>query len=156
MIPELQNQNCVPAKGDAMSKDQIHEFQSQVPNWEVVTIDGIPQLRRSFQFSDYMQGVSFAEKVGELAEMQDHHPRIIIDWRKVTVEWWTHSVKGLHNNDFVMAAKSDTVYAGWPGISPEEAHKVNTRRTRDVVQRASEDSFPASDPPAWQERRDEI
>jgi len=51
--------------------------------------------------------MTFTNQVGEIAEAQGHHPAILTEWGKVTVTWWTHKIKGLHRNDFIMAAKTD-------------------------------------------------
>jgi 4a-hydroxytetrahydrobiopterin dehydratase len=65
------------------------------------------QLERRFEFPDLAQALVFTDKVGELAEFEGHHPRLITEWGSVTVTWWTHKIKGLHRNDFVMATKTD-------------------------------------------------
>ena len=68
------------------------------------------QLTREFKFRDFAQALAFTDRVGALAEEEDHHPAILTEWGKVTVAWWTHKIRGLHRNDFVMAAKSDGLY----------------------------------------------
>ncbi len=70
----------------------------------------IPRLRRSFKFKDFAGALTFTQQVGEAAEQQNHHPVIRTEWGKVTVTWWTHKIKGLHQNDFIMAAKTDQLY----------------------------------------------
>ncbi len=79
----------------------------QIPDWEIVEIDGINRLSRTFEFDNFADALSFTNKVGELAEKEQHHPAILTEWGKVTVSWWTHKIGGLHINDFVMAAKTD-------------------------------------------------
>jgi 4a-hydroxytetrahydrobiopterin dehydratase len=72
---------------------------------------GIKRLERTFKFKDFAQALAFTNKVGELAESEGHHPAILTEWGKVTVAWWTHKIKGLHQNDFAMAAKTDRLRA---------------------------------------------
>lgn len=94
--------------GSPLASDtEIEEFMAQLPGWEIVEIDGIKRLRCSFEFANFKQALAFTNKVGELAEEQGHHPQIITEWGRVTVLWWSHKIKGLHVNDFVMAAKTD-------------------------------------------------
>ncbi|HVR28570.1 MAG TPA: 4a-hydroxytetrahydrobiopterin dehydratase, partial [Thermoanaerobaculia bacterium] len=59
--------------------------------------------------------LDFTNKVGEIAEEEGHHPALLTEWGKVTVGWWTHKIKGLHRNDFIMAAKTDEAYSRRPG-----------------------------------------
>ncbi|OGK13545.1 4a-hydroxytetrahydrobiopterin dehydratase [Candidatus Roizmanbacteria bacterium RIFCSPLOWO2_01_FULL_38_12] len=92
-----------------MNSSQIDKFSPQVPEWAVVDQENIAKLMRKFKFKNFAESISFADKVGELAEKNGHHPRLIVDWGKVTVLWWTHAVKGLHRNDFIMAAKTDAL-----------------------------------------------
>lgn len=80
-----------------------------VPQWQLVVRDGIPQLERVFKFKDYAQALEFTNRIAAIAEEQDHHPMMILEWGRVTVHWWTHVVKGLHKNDFIMAAKTDEI-----------------------------------------------
>ncbi len=110
---KLTDKICVPCRGDEppLDRAQIEEYRKQVPDWEVVEEKSIPRLRRSFKFKDFAQALTFTQKVGELAEEQGHHPVIVTEWGKVTVTWWTHKIKGLHENDFIMAAKTDQLYA---------------------------------------------
>lgn len=89
---------------------EIAEFQPQVPDWKVVEIDGIKRLDRVFTFKNFVDALAFTNKVGELAESAGHHPALLTEWGKVDVMWWTHAIKGLHQNDFIMAAKTDQVY----------------------------------------------
>ena len=86
-------------------------FQPQVPEWQVIERDGVKQLERVFQFFDFVQALAFTNRVGAIAEAEGHHPALLTEWGKVTVTWWTHKIKGLHRNDFIMAAKTDEVYA---------------------------------------------
>jgi len=86
----------------------------QVPAWEIVERDGIKRLERVFTFDTFVQALAFTNKVGELAEEEGHHPALLTEWGKVTVTWWTHKIKGLHQNDFIMAAKTDQAYASAP------------------------------------------
>ncbi len=96
-----------PAATDA----EIAELHRQVPEWQIVERDGVKHLERVFKFRNFVEALSFTNKVGELAETENHHPALLTEWGRVTVTWWSHAVKGLHRNDFIMAAKTDQVYA---------------------------------------------
>ena len=74
--------------------------------------DGIPTLERVFGFGDFAAAMEFTNRVGEIAEEQGHHPALLTEWGRVTVRWWTHKIRNLHVNDFVMAAKTDEVCGG--------------------------------------------
>ncbi len=104
---EQLNQNSI-----ALSEDQIRQYINRIPQWERLTVDGLPQLKHSFKFKDFSEALTFTNKIGKIANEQDHHPVIVTEWGKVTVAWWTHKVKGLHLNDFIMAAKTDRLYEG--------------------------------------------
>ena len=92
-----------------LSAEQIAELHPQVPTRKIVEREGVQQLERAFEFSDFAGALAFTNEVGRLAEELDHHPRITTEWGKVTVTWWTHKVAGLHRNDFVSAAKADEI-----------------------------------------------
>jgi len=83
---------------------------AEVTDWELEVVKDVPRLRRRFRFKDFKEALAFTNSIGELAESEGHHPRIVTEWGSVTVEWWTHKIAGLHNNDFIMAAKSDAIY----------------------------------------------
>jgi len=105
----LAQEKCVPCRGDApkMTASEIAEAARQVPAWKVIEVDGESRLVREFKLADFARALEFANKVGRVAEAEDHHPALLVEWGKVTVSWWTHSIGGLHHNDFVMAAKTD-------------------------------------------------
>ena len=100
---------CVPCRGGepALTDAEIADLQLQVSQWQIKEVDGIKRLERVFKFKNYVEAVAFANKIAMTAEKEDHHPLIVLEWGRVTVQWWTHVVKGLHKNDFIMAAKTD-------------------------------------------------
>jgi len=108
----LTQMKCVACRKDAptVTDAEIAEFHPQVSDWEIVELDGIKRLRRVFSLDDFAQALEFTNKVGELAEEEGHHPALLTEWGRTTVTWWTHKIKGLHRNDFVMAAKTDVLY----------------------------------------------
>lgn len=90
-----------------VSDVDVMELRPQIPEWQLVERDGMKQLERAFPFPDFAQAMAFAVQVGQRAEQQGHHPKITVEWGRVTVTWWTHKIRGLHRNDFVMAAQTD-------------------------------------------------
>jgi 4a-hydroxytetrahydrobiopterin dehydratase len=108
-MTELTEMTCEACRFDApkATEQERKEFSQQIPDWEVVTVDGVERLKRQFKLKNYAQSVKFTNCIAELAEAEDHHPLIVLEWGKVTVEWWTHKIKGLHRNDFISAAKTD-------------------------------------------------
>ena len=83
----------------------------QVPEWELVEEDGVKRLQRTFKFRDFVAALDFTNRVGEIAEEEGHHPVITLTWGGATVTWYTHKISGLHENDFIMAAKTDKLRA---------------------------------------------
>ena len=112
MTEALTAEKCVACRRDAptLTEAQIAELHPQVPEWELVELDGVKRLRRVFPFDDFAQALEFTRTVGEAAEAEGHHPALLTEWGRVTVSWWTHKIKGLHRNDFIMAAKTDALY----------------------------------------------
>lgn len=108
-MTELAGKTCEACRAGAplATQEEIDEFMLQIPDWEIIEIDGINQLRRTFNFNNFADALSFTNKVGVIAEEEGHHPAIVTEWGKVTVTWWTHKLHGLHVNDFIMAAKTD-------------------------------------------------
>ena len=66
-------------------------------------------MSREFSFGNFVEALAFTNRVGEIAETEDHHPAILTEWGKVTVTWWSHKIRGLHKNDLIMAARTDEV-----------------------------------------------
>jgi 4a-hydroxytetrahydrobiopterin dehydratase len=111
MMTELANQKCEACRRGAptVTEDEMETLKPQVPEWTVVEREGIPRLERVFEFPDFVQALAFTNQVGDIAEQEGHHPALLTEWGCVTVTWWTHKIRGLHRNDFVMAAKTDEV-----------------------------------------------
>jgi 4a-hydroxytetrahydrobiopterin dehydratase len=112
-VEALAAASCVACRRDAptVTDAEIAELRPQIPAWELVELDGIRRLRRVFAFDDFARALAFTNEVGELAEREGHHPALLTEWGRTTVSWWTHKIKGLHHNDFVMAAKTDELAA---------------------------------------------
>ncbi len=110
----LADEHCVRVTRGAkrVSDSARPELLQRVPDWRCRTHDGIERLEREFQFADFAGALEFTNRIGALAETQDHHPAILTEWGRVTVGWWTHVVGGLHRNDFIMAAQVDRAYGG--------------------------------------------
>jgi 4a-hydroxytetrahydrobiopterin dehydratase len=118
-MPSLSEMKCTACRGGepTLTDAEIAELHPQVPDWQVVERDGIKRLERVFPFKDFAQALAFTNAVGALAEEEGHHPALLTEWGKVTVTWWTHKIRGLHRNDFIMAAKTDRLYAEHRGHS---------------------------------------
>jgi len=109
----LVEQKCEACRAGAplVTEAEIAELKPQIPDWRLVTRDGVARLEHFFQFRDFAGALEFTDRVGALAEEEGHHPAILTEWGRVTVSWWTHKIRGLHRNDFIMAAKTDRIYA---------------------------------------------
>lgn len=99
-------------EGVALSAEQMTPLRNEVPDWGLEERDGVQMLVRTYKFKRYVDALSFVQRIGGLAEAEDHHPEMVVQWGRVRVTWWTHTIGGVHRNDFVMAAKSDRAYAG--------------------------------------------
>lgn len=108
----LNAQHCEACRADApkVTDAELKTLLGQIPEWQPVVVDGIMQLRREYLFKNFAEALDFTNLVGDEAEEEGHHPALLTEWGKVTVSWWTHKIKGLHKNDFVMAAKTDVLY----------------------------------------------
>ena len=111
-MTSLAESTCVACRRDAptVTDAEIEELHPQVADWEILEVDGVKRLRRVFAFGDFAQALAFTNAVGAIAEEEGHHPALLTEWGRVTVQWWTHKIRGLHRNDFVMAAKTDRLY----------------------------------------------
>ena len=112
MSKKLNQSSCEACKQDAiiLSEKEILELAPQIPSWKILEEENIKKLICSFAFLNYRESVEFTNNVANLADEQDHHPEIILEWGKVTVLWWSHKIQGLHKNDFICAAKTDEIY----------------------------------------------
>ena len=108
----LRGEKCVACRRDSphVTSEEIAELHPLVSEWGLIDEDGIPKLRRLFTFANFEQAMAFTRAVGQAAEEEGHHPRLVTEWGRVEVTWWTHKIRNLHHNDFIMAAKTDEVY----------------------------------------------
>ena len=84
---------------------QINELVAEVPDWLIIKEEGMKRLQKVFSFDDFASALDFTNKVGRLAEAQNHHPRIVTEWGRVTLTWWSHEQGGLVAADIEMAKK---------------------------------------------------
>ena len=107
----LTKEKCIPCHGGVPSATdaEIVQWKPQIPDWQLVERDGIRRLERVFRFPNFAEALAFTNRVGALAEAEGHHPALLTEWGRVTVTWWTHAIRGLHRNDFIMAAKTDAL-----------------------------------------------
>ena len=112
-MTSLTQERCEACRRDSprVTDAEIAELKPQLPEWTIVERDEIPRLERTYRFKDFAQALAFTNTVGALAEEQGHHPMLVTEYGRVGVAWWTHKIRGLHRNDFIMAAKTDQLYA---------------------------------------------
>jgi 4a-hydroxytetrahydrobiopterin dehydratase len=109
-LAQLQS-SPLSANTPGLTESEIGQLITKLPGWKTHKKKGELRLEKSFQFEDFSQALTFTDRVGKLANEVDHHPAILTEWGKVTVTWWTHKIKGLHKNDFIMAAKTEQLSA---------------------------------------------
>ncbi|MBK8420453.1 4a-hydroxytetrahydrobiopterin dehydratase [Candidatus Villigracilis saccharophilus] len=100
---------CVACRGGepTLTDVEIEDLLLHVIGWKVAKVVDVIRLEKVFKFKNFVDALEFTNKIGVIAEEQGHHPLIITEWGRVTVQWWTHKIKGLHRNDFIMAAKTE-------------------------------------------------
>jgi 4a-hydroxytetrahydrobiopterin dehydratase len=104
---ELSAKTCVPCRGGIppLTEEKARELAAAVPEW--VLVENGTRVFRRFEFADFVAAMGFVNRVADLAEKEGHHPDIAIHWNKVELTLWTHKIGGLHENDFILAAKID-------------------------------------------------
>ena len=107
----LTAKQCTPCQGGIppMSCNEAEKYLVEAPGWELQ--DNATKLKRTFQFKNFVDALAFAQNVGELCEKEGHHPDITVGWGYCKVVFQTHKIAGLHENDFIMAAKVNEMSA---------------------------------------------
>ena len=106
----LSSKTCIPCKGGIppLTRKETEKFLAETPGW--VLREEPVRIERAFQLKDFASALRFINQVGELAESEGHHPDITFGWGYCTVAFYTHKINGLHENDFIMAAKVDQLF----------------------------------------------
>ena len=110
-MTELLKKTCSACEIGAplVPHDQQTELLTDLDGWIIDNSD-ISKLTKKFKLNNYEQSIVFTNLIADLAELQDHHPKITLEWGSVSLEWWSHKIGGLHMNDFICAAKSDEIF----------------------------------------------
>ncbi len=113
-MSELVGMTCEACQVGApkVTQEEIEQLKPQIPDWDLVEVDDIDRLERTYTFPNFVEAIAFTNRVGDLAESEGHHPALLTEWGSVKVAWWTHKIRGLHRNDFIMAAKTDQLFEG--------------------------------------------
>jgi 4a-hydroxytetrahydrobiopterin dehydratase len=108
----LADKTCTPCRGGIppMTANEAKQFLEQTPGWMLDAAG--TRIERTFKFPNFKKALDFVDQIGSLAEAEGHHPDIRFGWGYCTVELYTHKIKGLHENDFIMAAKIDELATG--------------------------------------------
>ena len=111
-MDELARLHCsrIEATTPQLGEAEAHQLMAKLPGWQMSKKDGELRLEKAFKFADFRNALAFTNQIAQLANEEDHHPSILTEWGKVTFSWWTHKIKGLHQNDFIMAAKTEQLY----------------------------------------------
>jgi 4a-hydroxytetrahydrobiopterin dehydratase len=112
MNANLTERTCTPCRGGIppLSEGEVNRFRAEVPDWDVS--EQADQIRRTFRFPNFAAAFAFVQKAADLAEVEGHHPDVCFGWGYATVSLQTKKIKGLHENDFIMAAKLDAIAIG--------------------------------------------
>jgi len=110
MTETLAEKKCTPCRGGVppLTQAEAERFQSQTPNWELR--DDSHRIERTFRLRNFREALNFVHDVGDLAETEGHHPDVSFGWGYATISLRTKKIKGLHENDFIMASKIDRVF----------------------------------------------
>ncbi len=92
-----------------LTEHEQDSYMKRIDQWGIISIKGVQQLTKAFSFKNFVDALAFTNAVGELAETENHHPTLVTEWGSVHVTWWTHSIGGLHANDFILAARTDAL-----------------------------------------------
>ncbi len=105
----LSERHCIPCRGGVppLQGAELEKLRAQLPKWDVVNGH---HLARAFAFSDFRTALDFVNRVGDVAEVEGHHPDIYLAWGKVEIRIWTHKIDGLTESDFILAAKTDLLH----------------------------------------------
>jgi len=109
-LTDLTKQKCEACTIDAplVDKKRYTELLKDLDSWEIIYGD-VNILSKTYLFDSYEESVKFSMDIAKLAENEDHHPAILLEWGSVRVQWWSHKIKGLHMNDFICAAKTEAL-----------------------------------------------
>jgi 4a-hydroxytetrahydrobiopterin dehydratase len=107
----LTNEKCTACRRDSprVTEAEVLVLKPQIPEWTLLEREGIERLERVYPFANFAGALAFTNRVGALAEEEGHHPALLTEWGRVTVTLWTHKIRGLHRNDFILAAKVDSL-----------------------------------------------
>ena len=108
----LTSQKCVACRRDSPSvtPEERMTLMPHIPEWNLIEEDKIPKLTRQYRVQNFQEALHLTAKIGEIAEQEGHHPRLVTEWGSLIVTWWTHKIRNLHRNDFIMAAKTDAIW----------------------------------------------
>jgi 4a-hydroxytetrahydrobiopterin dehydratase len=104
-MEKLASKSCVPCRGgmEPLSPEAARGLLSAAPGWRLE--ENATRLVRRFEFQNFVEAMKFLNRVADVAEREGHHPDIAVHWNKVDLTLWTHKIGGLHENDFILAAK---------------------------------------------------
>ncbi len=111
-MAKLGEMTCEACRRDSplASESEVAQWLPQIPDWEISNVEGIDRLTRIFTFKNFARALDFTNKIGILAEEIGHHPAILTEYGKVSISWWTHKIRGLHQTDFILAARTDDLF----------------------------------------------
>lgn len=111
-LNDLSEKTCSACRIGApqVTETELTDALEKLPEWSVIEMDGVKQLTRTYKFKNFVAALEFTNRVGAAAEEYAHHPALLTEWGKVTVNWWTHKIKGLHENDLILAAKTEKLF----------------------------------------------
>ncbi|USF89281.1 4a-hydroxytetrahydrobiopterin dehydratase [Candidatus Endoriftia persephone] len=107
----LTQEQCEACRADApqVSESELANLIKLIPDWNIEVRNGVMQLEKVFSFNNFEEALAFTNKVGRISEAAGHHPAVLTEWGRVSITWWSHKIRGLHHNDFIMAAKTDAI-----------------------------------------------
>jgi len=114
----LDQKSCIPCRGGIppLNKEAAETLLSNVPDWKL--IDNALKIQRNYMFNNFIDALAFTNKLGALAEAENHHPDMTLGWGYCNVIFYSHKIHGLHENDFIMAAKASTLYKTQKNTQP--------------------------------------